>query len=69
MVEILQVVLDELKSISIAESNLVCNTQKIAVSCNTCFCSSASEENLDIVALPVSADIQNSMNQFLKANG
>ena len=64
--EIIQVVLDELKGISIAASHLICNTQKITVSCNTCFCSSVSEENLDIVTLPVSADIQASMNQFLK---
>ena len=33
--EILQVVLDELKGISLATtSNLICNTQKITVSCN-----------------------------------
>ena len=38
----------------------------VAVSCNTCFCSSVSEENLDILTLPVSADIQSSINQFLK---
>ena len=38
----------------------------VAVSCNTCFCSSESEENLDILTLPVSADIQASINQFLK---
>ena len=54
------------KGISIAASHLICNTQKITVSCNTCFCSSVSEENLDIVTLPVSADIQTSMNKFLK---
>ena len=36
--EILQVVLDDLKGISIAASHLICNTQKITVSCNTCFC-------------------------------
>ena len=64
--EILQVVLDEVKGISLAASHLICNTQKITVSCNTCFCSSVSEENLDIVTLPVSTDIQTSMNQFLK---
>ena len=65
--EILQVVLDEvIKGMSIAASHLICNTQKIKVSCNTCFCSSVSEENLDIVTLPVSTDIQTSMNQFLK---
>ena len=66
MEEILQVVLDELKDISIAGRHLVCNTQKITVSFNTCSCSSVSEENLDLVTLQVSADIQTSMNQFLK---
>ena len=65
--EILQVVLDKLKGIRIAPSHLICNTQKITVSYNTCFCSSVSEESLDIVTLPVLADIQTSMNQFLKS--
>ena len=64
--EILQVVLDELKGVSLAASQLISNTQKIIVSCNTCFCYSGSEENLDILTLPVSADIQTSINQFLK---
>ena len=64
--EILKVVLDELKGISIAAIHLICNTEIIAVSCNTCFCSSLSEESLDIVTLPVSADVQTSMNQFVK---
>ena len=40
--EILQVVLDEVKGISLAVIHLICNTQKITVSCNTCFCSSVS---------------------------
>ena len=47
------IVLDELKDISIAASHLVCNT----VSFNTCFCPSVPEENLDIVTLPVLAEI------------
>ena len=64
--EILQVVLDEVKGISLAASHFICNTQKITVSCNSCFYHSVSEENLDIVTLPVSTDIQTSMNQFLK---
>ena len=64
--EILQVVLDELKGVSLAASQLISNTQKITVSCNTCFCFSESEQNLDILTLPVSADIQASISQFLK---
>ena len=64
--EILQVLLHELKGVSLAASQLISDTHKITVSCNTCFCSSESEENLDILTLPVSADIQASINQFLK---
>ena len=41
--EILQAVLDEVKGISLAASHLICNTQKIKVSCNTCFCSSMNQ--------------------------
>ena len=37
VVEILQVVLDELKGISIAANHPICNTQKITVSSNTYF--------------------------------
>ena len=55
--EILQVVLDEGKHISLVASLLICNTQKIRVSCSICFCFPVSEENLDIVTLPVSVDI------------
>ena len=65
--EILQLVLDELKGVSLAVSQLISNTQKITVSCNTCFCFSESEQNLHILTLPpVSTDIQASISQFLK---
>ena len=64
--EILQVILDELKGVSLAASQLISNIQKITVCCNTCFCFSESEQNLDILTLPVSADIQASISQFLK---
>ena len=45
-VKILQVVLDGLKRRSIVVSHLICNTQKLTISCNTCFSSSVSEEIL-----------------------
>ena len=64
--EIIQVAFDEVKGISLAASHLICSTQKITVSCNTCFCSSVSEENLDIATLPISTDIQTPVNQFVK---
>ena len=47
----LQLILNELKEISIAASHLICNTKNPAVSCYTCFCSYVSEENLDMVTL------------------
>ena len=64
--EILQVVLDELKGVSLAASQLISNTQEITVCCNTGFCFSESGQNLDILTLQVSADIQASIRQFLK---
>ena len=65
MAEILQVVLDELKRVSLAVSSLISNTLKTTVYSNTCQCSSVSEENLDIQSLQVSTDIQTSLKQFL----
>ena len=62
MAEILQVVLDELKGISLAASHLICKSQFLAIPAFV----PLYQENLDIVTLPVSADIQTSMNQFLK---
>ena len=65
MAEILQVVLDEHKGISLAASSLISNKLRTTVSCNTCICSSASEENLDTLSLEVSTDIQTSLKTFL----
>ena len=64
--EILQLVSDEIKVVPLPAAQLISNTHKITVSCNTCFCSSVSEQNLHIITLPGSADIQTSINQFLK---
>ena len=63
--EILQVVLDKLKRMSLAASSLISNTLRTTASCNTCLCSSVSEENLDIMSLQVSTDTQTSLKQFL----
>ena len=64
--EILRVVLDELKGVFLAASQLIFSRQLKLVSCNTCFCSSESEKKLDIFILPVPADIHTSIKQFLK---
>ena len=50
---------------SLAASSLISNTLRATVSCNTWLCSSVSEENLNIVSLQVSTDIQTSLKQFL----
>ena len=68
MAEILQVVLDELNGVSLAAKHLISRTKKITVSCNTYFYCSVPEQNLDILTLPVSANIQTSINpQFLSS--
>ena len=64
LAEILHVVLDELKGVSLAASSLIFDTIKTAVSCNTCHCSSVSEENLDILSLQVLTDVQTSLKFF-----
>ena len=63
--ETLQVVLDELKGVSLAASSLISNKLRTTVSCNACLCSSVSEENLDILSLQVSTGIQTSLKQYL----
>ena len=63
--DILQVVLDELKGVSLAASSLISNTQRTTVSCNTRLCSSVSEENLDVLPLQVLPDIETSLNEIL----
>ena len=60
--EILQIVLDELKRLSLAPSSLISNTQRTTVSCNICPCFSVSELNIDILHLQVPTDIQTSLN-------
>ena len=54
--EILQIILDKLKGVSLAGIHLLYNTEKTTGSGNKCFCSSVSELSLDIETLPVSAN-------------
>ena len=63
--EILQVVLDELKGVSLAASSLISNTLRTTVPCSTCLCSTVSEESFEILPLQVSTDIQASLKPFL----
>ena len=53
------------QGVSLAANSLISNTQRTTVSCNNRLCSSISEENIDILPLQVSTDIQTSLKQFL----
>ena len=64
--EVLQFVIDKLKGISVAVSELISNTIRINISCNQCFCFSAREEKLDILTIPLSPNINYSLSKFLK---
>ena len=65
LAEILQVVLDELKGSPLMVSHLISNTKKSQFLVIPDFVP-VSEENLAILTLPVPADIQTSIKQFLK---
>ena len=64
--EVLQFVIDELKSTTVVASDLISNTIRINISCNQCFCFSAKEEKLDILTIPLSPNINSSLSKFLK---
>ena len=64
--EVLQFVIDELKSTSVVASDLISNTIRINVSCNQCFCFSAKEEKLYILIIPLSPNIGSSFSKFVK---
>ena len=64
--EMLQFVIDVLKSTSVAASDLISNTIRIKFSCNQCFCFSANKEKLDILTIPLSPNISSPFSKFLK---
>ena len=47
--------------------DLISNINRINVSCNQCFCFSPKEETLDMIAIPLSANISSSWSKFLKS--
>ena len=57
--------LDEMKGVSVVATDLISNTQRTTIACNKCFCSTMSEETLDILPLPIVSDIQTSFNSYL----
>ena len=64
-VEVLQVVLDDLKGTSILANDLVSNTLNTTITCITCLCSAAKEEKCDMLPLPMSNNIITSLDKLL----
>ena len=64
-VEILQHVLNELKGTSVAANDIVSNRFRTTITCNECFCTSLTEEDLDIVSLPFTKSIEASFEKHL----
>ena len=66
--EILQVVFDELKATSIKADDLLSNTlTTTTITCNSCFCSTVTEEKLDIVSVPMADNVNTSLEKFLSS--
>ena len=63
--EILRAVFDELKGTSIRTDDLFSNPLRTASTCNSCFCSAVRGEKLDIVAVPISDNVNSSLEKFL----
>ena len=65
--EYLQVVFDELKATSIRTDDLLSNTLRTTITCNSCFCSAVREEKLGIVSLPMADNVNSSVEKFLSS--
>ena len=66
VLEILGVVLEELKGDSSLVENVFPITLRTTITCNTCFCSSIKEDKSDILILPTFNQISSSINESLK---
>ena len=64
-VEVLQVVLDNLKGTSVLANDLVSNILRTTITCNTCLCLAAKEERCDILPLPMSNNIKTYLDTLL----
>ena len=66
--EILQVVFDELKGTSIRTDDLLSNTLRTTITCNSCFCSAVRKEKLDTVPVPMADNVNSSLEKFLSSH-
>ena len=63
---VIQFVTEDLKDASLAASDLISNAILINVSWNQCFCFSTKEQTLEMLAIPLSPNINSSLYKFLK---
>ena len=64
--EILQIVIDELKGISQLADNIISSTLQTSVTCNVCLCCNIQEEKFDIITLPLTSSVSESIKKFLE---
>ena len=62
--EILQVVLDELKVHSTIASNILATSVRTSAICDTCGCCNIEQVKLDIISLPLARSISLSLDRF-----
>ena len=62
--EILQIVIDELKGISQVADYIISSTLQTSVTCNVCLCCNIQEEKLDIITLPLTSSVPESIKKF-----
>ena len=65
--EILQIVIDDLKGISLLAGNIISSTLQTSVTCNVCNCCNLQEEKFDIITLPLTLSVSESIKKFLEA--
>ena len=58
---------DELKGTSIRTVDLLFDTLRTTITCNSCFCSSVQEEKLDIVSVAMAGNVSSFLEKFLSS--
>ena len=62
--EILQIVIDELKGIYQVADNIISSTPQTSVTCNVCLGFNIQEEKIDIITLPLTLPVPESIKKF-----
>ena len=64
--EILQIVINELEGISQVANNIISSTLQTSVTCNVCLCCNIQEEKFDIITLPWTSSVPESIQKILE---